>query len=517
MTKTLRAFPALCLIGLVFVAAGCGSTTAGSGTDTAKLAPPSSFVYFEANIDPTGDQETGIRSILADLPGSGPPQQRIDDLIEKAAKSDKTSKIDYLKDVKPWLGDKAAVFAAQPKAGSTSPPWAILVATTDEGKAKDTITKGTESSDRKASYRGTDYVVDKDKTAVGTIDGFFVAGSEPGLKAAVDASQDQSLSESDRYKQAIKGATEDRVGLLYEDLGGLVQAVAGASGQSLGPAAPFIGRLFGGKPVVATIRAEEQALVIDGSFLPASNLFAGLGKSTPLLDDAPGDSWLALGASDFGATLKGLVGLAASALGGEQALNQQLKSATGLDLQQDILSWIGDVAFFVSGDSKDTIGGGALIQTKDPATSKNTLTKLAALAAKSGGLKVSAYNAGGAEGYRLESPSLPRPIIAAQAGDKVAVTYGEEAAKAALGASGSGLTDSPSFKSAADKLGAAYTPSLYVSVPPILRLAESFGAGGASYGKAKPYLTVLDYLIAGGAESGGAAKSRTRIGFKPHE
>jgi hypothetical protein len=65
---------------------------------------------------------------------------------------------------------------------------------------------------------------------------------------------------------------------------------------------------FGGKPVVATIKAEQQALVIDGSLIPGSAVLNLFGKSTPLLGDVPADSWLAIGQSDFGGVVKSLSG-----------------------------------------------------------------------------------------------------------------------------------------------------------------------------------------------------------------
>jgi hypothetical protein len=516
MTKTLRGVVVLALVAVVV--AGCGSSSAtSSGSDPAKLAPASSFVYAEATIDPTGAQEAAMRSILGDLPGSGPPQQRLDNLLELASQS-KESKVDYLKDVKPWLGDKAAVFVSQPQAGTSSPPWAVVIATTDENKAKATIEKGLEPSDKPRSYNGTEYVVDKDGTALATLDGFFVAGSEAGLKAAVDAGKSGSLSGSDRYKEATKDASDDRVALVYEDLGGVMQMLAGSSGQSLGAAAPLLGRMLGGKPVVATVKAEQQALVIDGSLFPAGSGLDLFDKTTPLLGDVPSDSWLAIGAPDFGATLQSLIGMFAGVVGGEDNLNQQLRSATGLDLQKDILSWIGDVALFAGGDSKQTIGGGALIESKDPAASKQALTKLAALAARSGSdTQVSAAHFGGASGYRLETKDAPKPIYMLEAGNRVAITYGEEAAKNALGGAGGGLASAPGFTEAAGKLGDGYEPSIFLSVPPILRLADSFGASGEDYAKARPYLTVLDYLVAGVAGSGDSGTSRTRVAFKSHE
>src|SRR4051794_7456303 len=455
MTKTLRATYGLALVALLIAVSGCGSSTAGgSGSDTAKLAPASSFFYAEAVIDPSGDQEAAMRSILGDLPGSGPAEERLHQLLQKASQSEK-SPVDYEKDVRPWLGDKAAVFVTQAKAAG-SMPWAVVIATSDEGKAQDTIKKGKESGDREATYRGTDYVVDKEGTATGTVDGYFVAGSEAGIKAATDAVKDDnaSLSGSDRYKEATKSASDERVALIYEDLGGLLSAVSSQAGESFGPAAPLLGRVFGGKPVVATIKAEQQALVIDGSLFPKGAFGNIIGKSTPLLGDVPADSWLAIGMSDFGTTVKSIVGLVSGFMGGEAQLEQQLKQQAGIDLQQDVYSWMGDIALFVNGDSKDTIGGGALIQSKDESASKLALLKLSVVAQKGGGAKVKPAKVGGGSGYELTVRDAQKPIYVVEAGDKVAITYGKAAAEAALSGADGGLAGADNFKAAADKLGA---------------------------------------------------------------
>src|SRR4051794_8307533 len=164
MNKTLRASAGLALLIVLLVAAGCGSSGgSGSGTDTAKLAPPTSFLYAEATIDPSGGQEAAMRSILGDLPGEGAPEDRINNLLEQASKDDNTPPhVDYNADIKPWLGDKASVFVAPSASGSAgSPMWAVVIATSDEGKANDAIKKGKESTDREASYNGVDYTVDK--------------------------------------------------------------------------------------------------------------------------------------------------------------------------------------------------------------------------------------------------------------------------------------------------------------------------------------------------------------------
>src|SRR6476619_5121446 len=113
MTKTLRALLALPLLVLVFAGAGCGGTTgSGADADPASVAPDSSLLYGEVTLDPKGSQEAAVRSILADLPGTGAPEDKIENLLRQALKNDKGNKLDYDKDSKSWLGDRVGVFLA---------------------------------------------------------------------------------------------------------------------------------------------------------------------------------------------------------------------------------------------------------------------------------------------------------------------------------------------------------------------------------------------------------------------
>jgi hypothetical protein len=520
MTSTLRALPALCLATLGLIVSGCGSTT-GSGSDPASVVPESSFIYAEATIDPSGSQEEAVRSILADLPGTGAPQERLENLIRKAAASDKTNKLDWDKDVKPWLGDKVAGFVAR-GAGSFAKgevPAAVLLATKDEGAARDALEKAKDSTAAHKRYRDVEYIVETDNgdlTAEGVVDGFVVLGSDAGMQAAIDASKDRTLSDSDKFKEAVKDVPEERVGFMYADVAGLIQLASQATGNQF-PGSALFGPLLAGKPLVIIARAENQALIFEGKSLPTGGLVKSGGDPSSLMAQMPESSWAALALPGFGDGVRAAVNGFAAAFGGQEQLNEQIRKATGLDVEKDVLSWIGDVGAFVDGDTKDTVGGGVLIKSKDPETSKQALTKIAAAIQKSDPTaRVAAARVPGAFGYQFSDPQAPRGVFMVQAGDTVAITYGKDEAKAALG--DGGLSGSSDFTRAADGLGDGYQPALYMSMPPILRVAEAFGASSdKDYAQAKPYLTILDYLIAGSAHSGSKSSSRLRIGFKPHD
>jgi hypothetical protein len=513
MTKTLCALAAL----LALIVSGCGSTS-GSGGNPASVVPESSFFYAEATIDPEGSQEAAVRSILADLPGSGAPQDRLENLIRDAIKKDKDTKVDWDKDIKPWLGDRVGAFVAGNAAGFAKGdvPAAAVIATTDGDAARDALEKDKDPGDAHKRYRDVEYLVetdDGDITAEGIVDGFLVVGSDAGMRAAIDASKGRTLTESDQFKKATDGVSDERVGFMYADLGSLIRLASQAAGDQF-PAGALLGGVLAGKPLVITARAENQALIIEGNSAAATgSLSKSPGAAKSLMDGMPSDSWAAMAIPGFGNVISQFVTGFSAVFGGREQLEQQLRTATGLDLQRDILSWIGDVGVFFDGDSKDTLGGGLVVKSKDPAASKAALTKFAAAIARTDpSTRVASARVPGAFGYELRSREVPRSIFMVQRDDKVAFTYGESQARAALGEAG--LGDSSEYKRAASGLGEGYSPLLYVGIPPILRVADAFGASDdKDYVKARPYLTILDYMIAGYSGDNG----RMRIGFKPHE
>ena len=99
---------------------------------------------------------------------------------------------------------------------------------------------------------------------------------------------------------------------------------------------------------------------------------------------------------EFGESLKALYQQAAGALGGA-AIEQQLRQELGLDLQEDVFSWIGDVAFFARGTTMDSIEGGAVIEVTDPAKAKAAFGKLTGLAQSRGGVPAKPVQIDGAE------------------------------------------------------------------------------------------------------------------------
>jgi len=191
-------------------------------------------------------------------------------------------------------------------------------------------------------------------------DGFLVLGTESGVKAAIDTSKGgDKLSDDDHYTQAIDGATEDRLGLLYVNSPEFLKA-ARRNGSPL----PGSFQRFLEQPVVATFDADSDGVLIEADVPDQMAKASGvLGQPSDLLNDLPGDSWLAMAQSDLGKLLDSYVDAFAGVIGGRDAIEQQFTASTGLDLHKDVLDWMGDFGVFVRGTTVSALDGALVVET----------------------------------------------------------------------------------------------------------------------------------------------------------
>jgi hypothetical protein len=485
-------------------AAGCGnSDEAASGAS--ELVPGGALVYAEADLKPEGDQKRAIDSILAKFPGGGQAGDKLKELVEKGLRESNPS-LSFKKDIEPWLGDEAAFFVSQFGLSGGQGALGLLVATDDEDAALDTLKKTATGEVTQKSYRDVDYLMDEsqDLNAAAAFDGFLVIGTEAGVKAAIDASKDGSkLSDDDRYKDALDKAADDRLGLLYLNMPELKKQ---AEQSGAGALPDSFKRLFN-EPAVSTVDVDDDGVVIESTVTDElGRAFGFLGPGSDLVSELPADSWAAFAQRDLGKLLDLFADSFGAAAGGRDAIEQQFKAATGLDLQKDVLDWMGDFAVFVRGTSVSHLDGALVIETKDEAASGrfiDALERLARTQVAGPGDTVAPLRApGGGEGFTLSSTDVPKPIHVFQRNSRVVFAYGDAAAKDGAEASDK-LADSPDFSAARDSLGGGYNVSFYVLTQPIWDLVESTdSANDPDWQKAKPYLEPLKALVGGTSGEG---------------
>jgi Protein of unknown function (DUF3352) len=489
----------------------CGdSDEATSSSEAASLVPTDAVVYAEATIKPEGDQKQQLEDLLAKFPGGKELGSNIADKIDEATMKP-GDKITFKDDVQPWLGEQAALFVGGFGVGSEPRDIGVLLATDDEEASLDAVKKS-EPKAKEASYEGVDYLTfsddDGDPVAAGTLDGQLVFGTVSAFKAVVSASKGDGLAGTDGYQQALEDAAADRLGLVYVDM----KAVADLIARMPGGGQQALKGLKGlDKPVVATISADSDGAEIAATVQASGNPFGAVaGSGSDLIGDVPADAWLALGQPDLGKALDAQVDQLQSTLGSRDQIEQQLRAATGLSLEEAI-GWMGDFAIFVRGESVDQLNGALVAETTNPDDSAKLLQAVQRLARTAGdGTQVRPLGIPG-DGFQLTSPDLPQSVYAYQRDGRVVIAYGEAAAKDALDPP-SKLVDSEEYKAASDSLGEGYSASTYVAIAPILQLVESTPAAeDAEWAEVKRYLEPLGALVSGAKEDGDKVSSALRI------
>jgi hypothetical protein len=489
------------------VAIGCGKgDEAASGA--AELVPAGAVMYGEATLKPEGDQKEAIDAILAKFPGGGQAGDKLKDLIEKGLR-ESDAPVSFKDDIEPWLGDEAAFFVSSIGMSGDAQSAAGLIATEDEDKARAALEKSAEGKVTKKNYKDVEYLTDESDEAGAVFDGFVVLGSEAGVKAVIDTSKGgKPLSDDENYGNALDEAADDRLGLFYMNSPELLRAV-----RESGTPFPDSFKKFFEEPVVATLDADKDGVVFEGTVPENLGRVSFFGQASEIVTELPGDSWLAIGQSDFGKLLDFYVDAFAGVAGGRDAIEQQFTAATGLDLQKDLLDWMGDFGIFVRGTSVPELDGALVIETKDEAASGRLIAALERFAKTQaqGDVQIGPLAApGGGEGFTAEGAEVPKPIHVFQRDGRVVFAYGDVAASDAIDA-GDRLGDSADYTAASESLG-DYDVSFYVLMEPIFELVDSTDAASdADWQKAKPYLEPLSALVGGTSGEGDSLRSAVKL------
>jgi Protein of unknown function (DUF3352) len=494
-------------------AAGCGSDGSSSSSGAAAVAPAGSIVYGEVTLRPEGDQKAAIEDLVTKFPGEGSAGDRIQRLMETLFAEAETP-LSYREDVEPWLGDEAAFYISSIPADGEDPDAALLLATEDEDATVDAIDKASDA--RKTEHNGHDlYVYADGEESAAVFDGWLALGTPPAVKAAIDTAEGGEAIEDDkRYRETLEDAPEDRLGFVYVDMPGLYERLRQQPGVPV--FGPF--RQLFEESIVVTASADEHGVRFEG-VIPAT-LVAGfpvISEGSGAAGELPGDSWFALAQPDLGQTIEGYLDFGARNFGGRDVMEEQFRSSTGLDLEEDVISWMGDWSVFVRGTSVDSLNGAIVIETSDEEASGRFIDGVARVGRRSMGPGTSIGPLelpGGGEGVTMRSQDVPQPIHLFQRDGKVVAAYGDAAARDALDPAET-LAESADFTQAEEALGGDYAVSFFLAFEPILALAEAEGAAAdEDYQKAKPYLEPLGAIVGGASEDGDKLRSAFALTVK---
>ncbi|MEU7894714.1 DUF3352 domain-containing protein [Nonomuraea sp. NPDC049152] len=448
----------------------------GGGTQPHEVLPAGAMAYVRVDLDPAANQKIALFNlarkftVTKDRITGDDPRQALFDALK--ADSDDLKKLDFAKDIDPWLGSRMG-FAALPAPKGQTPGFAVAVQVKDEAAAKAGIAKLMGDDEYGIAFR-EDYAIlssgqaAADKYAAGPtlaenadFSSDFDALGEPGVlstwmsvgkmaeMAEMTAEQKQLLEKAKnaRFAAAL------RFDSAYAEFAGVVR---GAEAMATG---------------------DPQAA--DISTLPASTVGA---LSISGLDEAITKQW--------GELQKGMAATQEGA--GFQQFVEMAQQKYGLALPADLSTLLGkNLTLAVDGDGLANLGqsgqmpkAGVKIVT-DPAKAQEVIGKIE---------------------KAFTDQGQPAPQLAKVPGDGT-VTIATTPEYAKLLSEDGSLGDSESFKTAIPDAGSA-TFALFVDVDKIEPLYIN-NLTGDDQANAK----VLSAVGFSGKQSGGEASFSLRVLF----
>ncbi len=530
--------------------AGCGSS-GGSGTsvDPATLVPAATPAYAGADVRPGGSEEKEALAAGKALTGQADPYKR----LVQALQTPGSPALDYDRDVAPWLGPHAGVFLSSVDSAAALLPLlqrgllgtggaggafpfaakgsegALVLDTKDVAKARSFLsTQASHAGAQATSYRGTPYEVSSAGVAFAIVQKCVVVGSEGAVHAVIDTSLGgSSLVHAPAYSKLLAKAPAGTVAHLYTNASAAAEE---GSHQSAGALALLSGSRAANVSLVPS--ASALSLYADGVTSAGTSTPGGLlgsaAQGTQAFEELPGDSWLALGLDNVGAALGrdvgALAGLASTVgglAGGESSagtisiagLLEGLLSPLGAlaansaQARADYTSWMGSGGVFASGSGLFELKGAVVIESKDPAKSREAVGKLAAQLRRSGDSVQPATIAGtdAAVGVRVKGVPLSLYIAngtSSSGKTKFVLALGEPAVTEALSPQ-STMASAEARTQAASTLGEGLQPSLIFQVPTLVSLLEGVGLGeDPTLSPLLPYARAVSSVSGGGHSLG---------------
>ena len=183
----LRRAAAPFLLFLTVGLASCGGATTSGGDDPASAVPRDAPLYFEATVRPEGSLRDDALAAAGKVLQTDDPEAKIEELVAKAFADSDDPKLDYARDIEPWLGEKVAAWFSAPSGNSSAEEanGVGIISAKDEDKAREAVDRAISSSSDKFTERefeGVSYQAGPDG-AVAVTDGCGAGRDGAGAQA----------------------------------------------------------------------------------------------------------------------------------------------------------------------------------------------------------------------------------------------------------------------------------------------------------------------------------------------
>ena len=482
MRRVVGVLIALCL-ALVLPACGTGG---GAKTDETKraagLVPKDALAYVSVDINPSDAQKSHVASILEKFPKI---QRKTFDSEKDQLLGMAVSKLglNYETDVKPWLGSELAL-AVLPDTPEPDP--VALIKSSDDAKAKPALEKAVARPDADATYRlikGFAVVVPKKHANL--LDVIARQADDPA----------SALSEQDKFTRVVNQLHDDRLLVAWADGHGLVELAKAAIARTAGRAQFNLAALPNVGMAALDVHAEDNALAMAG--LVETPGTSG-GGDTKLTGALPENSLGAITAWNLGGGIDDLLRTVLSTNAQITNAFQRAQQQIGLDIRQDILSWMHGETVIVAGPpTAGTIPDFALVVSPtDKTKAQAAVTKIATLLEHRVGVKLDQRPAPGGGTEYVFPAAIRQGIQPAMAllSDKFILASSPEYL-ATLAKGGGGFDSGSAFKNTLDSAKSGTQFQMVLQLSSIRNYVETLltGASKARYDRdVKPWVDHLD-------------------------
>lgn len=357
----------------------------------AALAPANSAFYVNVYLQPSTGQQANLGGLIGRLPGfadAASLDAKIDQIVGNLLSG---SGVDYVADIKPWLGDQVAV--AGWSDGTDTPATVVIAAVKDRPAAETSVERllgGGGLTFAAETHAGVDLRV-ADGNAYAFVDDMLVIGETPdALRAVIDAGGgDESLADRAEFREAMDRVPDDHLASVFVDL----HAAAGRLGAAEEAAGSF-------GAVGAALVAEQDGLRLSGGLgidleaaSPSARDRHAMGtEPSSLAEWMPDGTIASVVAFGLEQTLTdvedGLAGVdgADDVVGMLDTIRALAAFGFGIDVDADLLPLLGrEVGIAVTGVAADAPSGLLLLRPDDATIARDTLDDLAERMAGMGG------------------------------------------------------------------------------------------------------------------------------------
>jgi hypothetical protein len=374
------------LIGLTgAVVVGAYLLLFAAGTDrAARLAPADTAVYVNVYLQPSAGQQMNLSGLIGRLPGFADEaslDEKVDQIVQNLLAG---TGIDYRAQLKPWLGNQAAVAVTPDLTGASPDGELVLIAEVKDREAAEQavadLVADAGTSVATQAYEGIEISVASD-AAYAFVDDMLVIGADTtAVEAVIDVSRGaDALADRADFRDTMTDLPADHLAAAFLDLAALARS---ADAEEQLEAVSTAG---------AVLVAERDGVRLSGSApfdrdgaTPSARAGFALGSEpSSLVDWMPSDTLAEVVVFGLRQTLEDAEAAAAGTPDGEELLGALdtfraiAAFGLGIDIDADLLPLLDrEVAIAFSGFAGDRPSGQLLLRPDDPAAAEASLARI---------------------------------------------------------------------------------------------------------------------------------------------